>query len=339
MLKECLKVKKEDTQKKIVELKEKNNIDSNYIIKKGNRYCYIPIKDKQKLTTKQKQVTIKKEVKKQKKQNKNFKEILEKKIPKNILDKINQSYDIVGDIVILGIKDGCEKYYENIGKAIKQVHPQIKSILNKKEHHGVFRTQFLDFVYGEDRRETIVKENNVRIKTDVENVFCSTRLSSERKRISKLVKKNEDVCVFFAGAGPFCLCVGKNTFAKSVYGFELNPIAINYFKENIKLNKLENKVFCVFGDVSLIYKNYKEKFDRIVMPHPTCSEEFIKEALYCLKDKGTIHFYKFVSKEKPFEEAEKILKKYSNIKIENKKIVCSYSPSVVEVVYDLKIRK
>jgi tRNA (guanine37-N1)-methyltransferase len=343
MIKKCIKINKKKAETTIKELKEENLIDLNYIIKKEKDYVLIPLKNNKTYTKYKSQIT-KEDFLKHKPKQKTFKEVLFNKIPKKDLKKINKSYDIVGDIVIIRIEENLKKYYEKIGKAIKKIHPQTKTVLNKKEHHGVFRGQFLEYVYGIDKRETTIKENNIRIKIDVENVFCSTRLSSERKRISKLVKK-EEVCVFFAGAGPFCLCFAKNNpSVKSVYGIELNPIAVNYFKENIKINKLDEKIICLFGDVSEISKNYKEKFDRIVMPHPTASEKYLKDAIYCLKDKGIIHFYKFVSKDKAFEEAEELIKNnlkkhYKNIKIENKKILLSYSPSIVEVVYDLRYSK
>lgn len=343
MLKKCLKIDKKKAQDVISKLKEEKLIDFDYVIKKEKDKVLIPLNNK-KIPVKYQTLLTKEDFVKHKQKPKSFKELLEKKVPKKDLNKINKSYDIVGDIVIIGIEENLKKYYEDIGKSLKKIHPQIKTVLCKKEHHGVFRTMAMEHVYGENRRETIIKENNVKIKIDVENVFCSTRLSSERKRIEKLVKK-EEVCVFFAGAGPFCLSIAKNNNSvKKVYGIELNPIAINYFKENIKINKLEEKIVCLFGNVSKISKKYKEKFDRIIMPHPTEAEKFLKNAIYCLKDKGVIHFYKFVSKDKAFEETEEILKKafkkeYSKIKIENKKVLLSYSPSIVEVVYDLRYKK
>ncbi len=341
MKKRCVKVVKKNAQKTIKELTEKKMIDKDYILEKDEDYVYVPLKENVDVYKRYLSKIDVRDLKKHKKKTTNFKQILVKKIPKEDLLKINRSYDIVGDIVIVGIEDGLKKYYEDIGQAITKVHPQVKVVLKKKDHVGVYRTQVLEHVYGEKRKETVIKENNVKIKIDVEKVFCSTRLSSERKRIAKLVKEKEEVCVFFAGAGPFCLCVAKNSRANKVYGVELNPVAVRFFKKNIELNNLESKVVCVKGDVSVVSKKHKQKFDRIVMPHPTESEKFLKDAVYCLKDEGTIHFYKFVLKENAFKETKEILKKwlkkdYAKIKIENKKILLSYSPSVIEVVYDLR---
>jgi tRNA (guanine37-N1)-methyltransferase len=336
MQKKTIKVLKKKAQKTISDLLDKKIIDSDYFITNEDDYIYIPIKDHCVSLFSKKQI-ITKDLKKKKKKIRNFKQLLN--IPKEDLKKINRSYDIIGDIVVIGIEDGLDKYYNKIGKAIMKVHPQINVVLRKIEHEGVYRTQVLKHVSGENRTETTIKENNLNIRIDVEKVFCSTRLSSERKRIANLVKE-EDVCVFFAGAGPFCLCIAKNNkLVRKVYGIELNPVAVKYFKENIKINKLENKVVCVLGDVSVVYKKYKNKFDRIIMPHPTCSEDFLKHALYCLKKNGFIHFYKFVKKDNAFKESEEIINKHiNNKKIENKKILLSYSPSVVEVVYDIRIK-
>ncbi|HOD89513.1 MAG TPA: class I SAM-dependent methyltransferase family protein [archaeon] len=280
-------------------------------------------------------------------ENQNFKKLLlQKKVPKQIVSQIPRAYDIVGDIIITNIKkDIAKKYKKQIGESYLEIHKNIKVVLNKKEEHkGVYRTQKMEFLYGEKRKETILKENNCLIKVDVEKVFFSPRLANERKRISELVKPNEKVGVFFAGVGPFALTIAKNKNVKEIVAIELNPLAIKYLKENIKINKLENKIIPVYGDVKKKAKKYPNYFNRIIMPLPKSSELFLDDAIFSVKNNGIIHLYAFVEKRDPYNEITKKInekQKQKNIKIKiiNKKILRSYSPAIIQIVLDLKIKK
>lgn len=280
-------------------------------------------------------------------ENQNFKKLLlQKKVPKQIVSQIPRAYDIVGDIIITNIKkDIAKKYKKQIGESYLEIHKNIKVVLNKKEEHkGIYRTQKMDFLYGEKRKETILKENNCLIKVDVEKVFFSPRLANERKRISELVKPNEKVGVFFAGVGPFALTIAKNKNVKEIVAIELNPLAIKYLKENIKINKLENKIIPVYGDVKKKTKKYPNYFNRIIMPLPKSSELFLDDAIFSVKNNGIIHLYAFVEKRDPYNEITKKInekQKQKNIKIKiiNKKILRSYSPAIIQIVLDLKIKK
>jgi tRNA (guanine37-N1)-methyltransferase len=199
-------------------------------------------------------------------------------------------------------------------------------------------------LHGENRTETTIKENKCILKTDVEKVFYSTRLVTERKRIALLVKPNEIIGVFFAGVGPFAIEICKLSKPKEIIAIELNPIGFKYLKENIILNKMQDKIIPIKGDVKKEYKNYKDYFDRIPMPLPKSAENFLNEAIYSIKNNGFIHVYNFVSKKEPFTKIIEIIKKKekeNNCKIEiiNKKILRSFSQTTVQIVLDLKIKK
>ncbi len=342
-----IKVLKKDAEKIILKIKEENNFNSEYKIKKEKNHIIIPIKKKTKNLEKHIIETIK-NPEKQKKIGFSYKDfLLNEKISKKILKELPSSYDIVGDIIIINIqnKEIIKKHKKLIGKSLLKIHPHVKTILNKeKEHHGKYRTQDLTYLYGEKRKETIIKENDCLLKTDVEKVFFSTRLVTERKRIAEQVKKGEIVGVFFAGVGPFAIEIVKLSKPKEVVAIELNPVGYKYLKENIKLNKMEDKIIPIKGDVKKKYKDYKDYFNRISMPLPKSAENFLDQAIYSVKDKGIIHIYNFVSKNDPYKEITKIIKEKEiknkcKIKIINKKILRSFSKTTVQIVMDLKISK
>ena len=222
-----------------------------------------------------------------------LKEFLKNKLTKKEAELVPASFEVVGDIAIIEIPLELEKKEKIIGEALLNLHKNIKVVCKKDGiHTGIYRRQKLKIIAGERRKETLYKENNARIKLHVQDVYFSSRLSTERKRIYEQVKKGEDVLVMFSGCAPYVVTIAKNTEAKSVYGIEINPIAHKYGEENIKLNKLAN-VTLINGDVRLIAPALKIKFDRIAMPLPMTGENFLDSALSLIKDKGIIHFYDF----------------------------------------------
>lgn len=338
-----LKVAKKQAQEIIAKLKEEHNLDNNYKIKRDSESVFIPVL---KITSDIKKYEVEEKLEKQKDKKKGFKDILlEDGISKEIVSEINSAYDIVGDIIIIGIDKKYKKYYTEIGKALLKLHSNAKTVLNKiGEHKGIYRTQEMELVFGEDKRVTIIKENNCRIKIDVEKVFCSTRLSEERRRIVSLVKPGETVGVFFAGAGPFALSIAKSKDVNEIVAIELNDIAVKYLEENIKLNHVEEIIKPILGDVKTEAQKYPNYFDRVVMPLPKSSELFLDSAIFSAKNNGIIHIYKFVPKDDPYTDTEKDIlniAKANKVRLEiiNKRIIRSYSPAIVQIVMDLKVKK
>jgi len=128
-------------------------------------------------------------------------------------------------------------------------------------------------------------------------------MGNERERITNQVKDGEKILVMFAGIGPYAIQIAKNREVK-IWGVEINPEGIKYFKENAKLNKVENKIKIFEGDVREIVPKLKEKFDRIIMPLPKDAETFLDVAKKVSKKNTIIHLYIFADSKK--EAIEKI---------------------------------
>jgi len=223
-----------------------------------------------------------------------LKQALKKKLTKKELDLVATSYDLVGDIAVIEIPFELEKKEKIIAKTLLDLHKNIKVVVKKAGvHKGIYRTQKMFILAGEDRKTTEHKENNVRMKLDIEKVYFSSRLSTERKRIAEQIKPGESVLVMFSGIAPYPLVIAKNTKAKEVYAVEINPIAHEYAAENVKLNKLGNKVKLYQGDVRIVVPKLNKKFDRILMPLPKEAEGFLDIAFDAINKNGIIHFYDF----------------------------------------------
>ncbi|MBS3095885.1 class I SAM-dependent methyltransferase family protein [Candidatus Woesearchaeota archaeon] len=238
----------------------------------------------------------------------NLKFYLKNKLTDKELRLVPSSFDVVGDILIFSdFPKELAKKEKIVGQTILKNYPHIKIILKKtKKYSGRFRTPKLKVIAGEKRKEAIHKENDVWIKLDVEKVYFSPRMSSERKRIAELIKSNESVLVMFSGSGAYPLVIAKNSKCKAVYGIEINPIAHKYALENVKKNKLNGKINLFLGDVGKVMPKLKKKFDRILMPLPKGGENFLYLALKYIKNKGVVHFYDFLHEDEFYKAEDKV---------------------------------
>jgi len=249
------------------------------------------------------------------------------------IKKIPKSFDIVGTILIFtDFPKELKKKEKIIGDYLLKKNKRIKTIAKKtKSYSGKYRTPKLKIIAGEKNLETIHKENGVLIKVNPEKSYFSPRTSTERLRISRLVKKDEKILVMFSGVAPFPLVISKNSKAKEIYAIEINPVAHKYAEENLKLNKTKN-INLFKGDVLKVLPKVDKKFDRILMPHPSDSERYLKIALTKLKPKGTIYMYLF-EKEANFEQLKD--KYYKEFKVKLVK-AGSPSPGAFRVCVELK---
>ena len=143
----------------------------------------------------------------------------------------------------------------------------------------------------------------------------------------------------FAGVGPYAIVIAKLAKPKEVVGVEINPVAVRYFEENIRLNKVEGIVKAIEGDVREVVPKLKGKFDRIVMPAPYNAEDFIDIAVGKIKKGGFIHFYTFAGEEEVEKKAEEIKKRFSDlgaeIEIINWRECGNFAPRVNRYVFDI----
>jgi len=223
-----------------------------------------------------------------------LREALKGKLTKKELETLKTAFDTVGSIAILEIEDSLEKKEKIISETLLNLHKQIETVVKKVgKHEGELRLQKMKVLAGKKTKETIHKESGTRLKLNIEKVYFSVRLGTERLRIAKQVKKGENILVMFSGCAPYPVVLSKNTKANMIYGVELNKEGYEYGLENLKLNKTKN-VTLFNGDVREVVPKLGKKFDRVLMPLPKSAEDFLDIALGAVKNKGIVHFYDFL---------------------------------------------
>ncbi|RCV64011.1 tRNA (guanine37-N1)-methyltransferase [Methanophagales archaeon] len=206
------------------------------------------------------------------------------------------AYEIIGDIAVLtGSQDTIAETNElQVAHTILDLHKNIKVVAKRiSAVEGVYRNRKLKILAGENRTETIHKENGCRYKLDPEKVYFNPSLAGERNRVAMQVEpsKTEQIIDMFAGVGSFAIQIAKRAPQSHVTAIDINPDAIRYLHENMGLNGVRN-IEPIEGDVSGIYLKCENKANRIIMNLPKSAYMFLREALYMLHPKGgMIHFY------------------------------------------------
>jgi tRNA (guanine37-N1)-methyltransferase len=301
----CIKVSKLEAQKVKLFILKNDLLHSEYKIETDKDYIYFPLTQKIK--------------------NFNYCDKKLAKIEKMSIDL--SSFDHIGDIII--VQEGTSQ--ETAKKIMKQTG--VKVVLMKTGiHKGEFRTQDLEYLAGEKRKETVYKESGTQMRLNVETSYFSPRLSNERLRIAKLVQKNEKILVLFSGVGPYPLVLAKKSNPISIVAVEKNPQAHIYATYNCRKFK---KITCVNLDA----KDYvtTQKFDRVLMPLPKSAEDFLSVAINCCKPKGTIHFYDFIHEsDYPNASLHKIKKHAPNFNLLSVNLCGKYAPGKYRICVDFQ---
>ena len=274
-----------------------------------------------------------------------LKKALEKELSEKESKELFSAFDQIGDIVIVRIPDSLLSKKKMIGQTLLDEVKTAKSVFYQSSSvAGDFRTRDLKLISGEDKTETEYKEFGCRFVVDVKKAFFSPRLSTERDRISSLVKDGEIVINMFGGVGMFSIIAAKKKKC-TVYNIDINPDAVKLCQKNIKLNKLAGAVVSLQGDAAQIIKKHLEnKGDRVLMLLPERSDEFLSSAINATKNEGFIHYYSHIHADKKTDAPKLSEKHFLEItpvksKILNSKLVRAVGPRYYQTVVDVRITK
>ncbi len=274
---------------------------------------------------------------------KQIKHVLSEEIPKEILEKIPEKWEKIGDVLIIALPRLFDKYKKEISQAYADVL-KCKTVLNNVGGiSGELREPRVEILFGSEDTVTTHKENEIRFKLDPCKVMFSSGNMSERIRMANISKPGEVVVDLFAGIGYFALPIAVHSKPKIVYAVEKNPASYNFLCENIALNNVTDIVKPILGDNREVAP--QNVADRIIMGYFGATIRFLPTAFRCFGDNyGIIHFQdKFPDEDVPNmplehinSEAKKIgltvnLLKYIKVK--------SFAPGISHYVFDLEVNR
>lgn len=253
-------------------------------------------------------------------------------------------FDIVGDIAVIKIPDALLTKKKVIGEALlREVKPVKTVLLQTTPVSGRHRTRNLEVIGGEERTTTLYREHGCVFKVDLAQTYFSPRLSAERLRVAKMVQPGETVTNLFAGVGAFSIIIAKKVPETKVYSIDINPDAHRLAVENIRLNKVSDRVVPILGDSRIVIEEIRGRADRVLMPLPEEALNYLDVAVAALKGPfGVVHYYAHTyaaHREEAFEEALREVDKVIGGRYEAmaRRIVREVGPRWYQVALDLKI--
>jgi tRNA (guanine37-N1)-methyltransferase len=277
-----------------------------------------------------------------------LKTLLTEKLKPNELKLLYKSYDIVGDIAVIRVPEDLQQHSEIIAEAVMQTHKHVRSVWRQiSPVSGDLRLRELEWMAGERTTETIHLEHNCIFKIYLKRCYFSPRLSYERMRIAKQVQLGEVIVNMFAGVGCCTIMIAKHSEASKIFSIDINPVAVQYMKENVELNKVMERVLPLEGDAKrIVEEKLRNVADRVLMPLPEKAYEYLDFAVLALKPTGGwINYYDFEHAKKDENSIEKTKRKVSeklqnfnvNFEIPFGRVVRTTGPNWYQVVIDIEI--
>lgn len=272
------------------------------------------------------------------KKNTTYRERLLEELGKKKYEELTKSFEVLGNIAVIDVEGSLAK---KVARIIMETHRNVETVLRKGGAvKGRYRLRRYVFVAGKRNYTAEYNENGASFAFDVRKVFFSPRLAYERKRIADLCRNGEHVVVMFAGIGPFAIEIAKRNKDSKIVAIELNREGYRHMLENIRRNKVTN-VAPVLGDAGKTLPKYRNFADRIIMPLPMDSYNFLKNAFAMAGKRCMIHYYTFV--EDGGEAERRKLAGFAReqrrgFRIVSTRVVRPYSSKISEIVIDFEVR-
>jgi len=273
-------------------------------------------------------------------------EILNGRLPPHLMACLPRAYDVIGDVVILELPKSLLAYGQTVGDAVKQLNPRCRTVLAKAGPVAdTFRTRDFLTLSGEQTTITEHSERGCLFRLDPRKVYFSPRLSYERQRLASKVMRGEIIVDMFAGAGPISIVIARSGNAERIYAFDINPEAVLFMLQNIKLNSLRGKMTAILADVTGITANMLfHSADRVIMNLPERSLMLIPESCSFLKPEGgVIHLYTFASEGVSRENLSVLIRERVEsagrrlVAIEAVRTVKAVAPRQWQLAYDIRV--
>ncbi|MFW6458733.1 MAG: class I SAM-dependent methyltransferase [Halodesulfurarchaeum sp.] len=247
------------------------------------------------------------------------------------------SYERLGDLAIIDEDDPVTA--ESIAEALMTSDLPIEGVLNRASKiKGQTRTRDWEVLRG-DRTQTVHREYGSEFALDLESVYFSPRLATERHRVIEQVQNGEQVFDMFAGVGPYAIPMARQ--GAQVVATDVNETAIEYLRENAERNGMEKRISAIAADVREIAPEYEGWADRIVMNLPHSAGEFLETAVVLAGDSARIHYYDIQHESAPFEPGEEAIRAVAEpeyeVHVAIKREVRTYAPHELNVALDVDL--
>ncbi|WP_049980290.1 class I SAM-dependent methyltransferase [Halolamina rubra] len=252
------------------------------------------------------------------------------------------TYERLGDVVLVDEDDPDRA--AAIAEAVVESDIPVRSVLNRDSKvKGETRVRDWEVLAdeGDDGAptETVHREYGHEFAVDVDEVYFSPRLATERNRVVEQVEPGEHALDMFAGVGPYAIPMASA--GAEVVACDINSEAIAYLEENAERNGVADRITTHVGDVRELTEEYADWADRLVMNLPHTAAEFADAAVAFAGESCVVHLYDIQHEDAPFERATTALEEAAGdeyaVTVLEERVVRSYAPHELNVCLDARL--
>jgi len=255
------------------------------------------------------------------------------------------------------VAGGDDERARRIADAVVESDIPVETVLNRASKiKGEQRVRDWDVLAG-DSTETVHREYGHEFALDLDAVYFSPRLATERHRVVEHVQAGERVFDMFAGVGPYA--VPMASAGADIVATDVNETAVEYLRENAERNGVADRVTAIAGDVRDVApgssragqsdgvreaaSEYEDWADRIVMNLPHTAGEFLDTAVALAGEDCVLHYYDIQHEAGRFEAGEAAIRGVAepeyDVTVETRHTVRSYAPHEFNVVLDVRLTR
>ena len=262
-------------------------------------------------------------------------------LPDDILG-FEPSYERLGEIIILD-EDDPDRARE-IADAMVASDIPVETVVNRASKvKGDLRVRDWEVLVGETT-EAVHREYGCEFLVDIAEVYFSPRLATERHRVVQQVESGEQAFDMFAGVGPFAVPMAKR--GAEVVGCDLNPVAVEYLRENAERNGVADRVTGIAGDVREVATDWEGWADRLVANLPHSANDFVDTAVALAGDDCVLHYYDIQHEDDLFGPGERAIRQAVadagdeyDVEVLTRHEVRSYAPHETNVCLDVALSR
>lgn len=267
-------------------------------------------------------------------------EVLKSQLSEDELLSLPRRWRILGEVILLREKQGVVSW-RLIGEALLELYPRCRYVLLEHGIHGDLRQPRREVIASRGEVasfETLHRENGCIFRLDTMRIMFSHGNLYEKQRL-KDACGGEVVVDMFAGIGYFTIPIAVHSKPEKIIAIELNPLAYHYLQENLRLNRVENRVEAHRGDCGELTP--VDVAERVIMGHLS-SEKYLPAGIDALKKGGVLHYHEAVPRvlypTRPIERVkEAVSERGREILSINCRRVKKYSPGVLHTVTDVRV--
>jgi tRNA wybutosine-synthesizing protein 2 len=219
-------------------------------------------------------------------------------IPAQLHEELPRKWSRVGSVAILNLEADLMPFRLLIGESVLEIlsRNQIRTVAARiSPPTEVTRLPSLEVIAGSHQTTTVHRELGCVFNIDPLKVTFSPGNHFERLRLIRETRSDSCLVDMFSCVGNLSLAPAVHNQSLRVFGVEINPIAFDFLRMNVRANKVEDRFTCIVGDNRVVTPS--NVADRVILGFWGSDAKQMEAAVGSLKqDTGGCLHYHFLKK-------------------------------------------